>query len=195
MRRAKAAARDARQRVLMICMGNICRSPMAEAVLRHKLQALGLDKHVEVDSAGTHASHSGERPDPRAVQVAATRGYDLSGQRARPVRDLDFEAFDLILCMDWDNMARLEARCPPAHRHKLGRLMQHARREASDEVPDPYYGHVDGFARVLDLIEDACDGLAETLAHNSRRKVEGTSGANVDQNSQLPLNSTNLLGK
>lgn len=194
MKRGKGAG-DVRQRVLMVCMGNICRSPMAEAVLRHKLQALGLGQQVQVDSAGTHASHSGERPDPRAVQVAAARGYDLSRQRARPVRDLDFEAFDLILCMDWDNMARLEARCPPAHRHKLGRLMQHAKRHDTEVVPDPYYGATDGFAKVLDLIEAACDGLAETLAHNSRRKVEGTSEVNVDQNSQLPLNSTNLLGK
>jgi protein-tyrosine phosphatase len=104
------------RKVLMVCMGNICRSPTAEGVLRHKLHEAGLHDLVVVDSAGTHAYHVGDPPDNRSMQHARRRGYDLSALRARRVADADFERFDLILAMDWDNYALLEEQCPPQHR-------------------------------------------------------------------------------
>ncbi len=149
--------------VLMVCMGNICRSPTAEAVLRHKLHAVGAAERVRVDSAGTHAWHEGDPPDARSIRHARRRGYELAGLRSRPIDDLDFERFDLILAMDWDNLVLLEERCPPEHRRKLRRLSEHARRFTSPVVPDPYQGGAEGFEQVLDLIEDACDGLLERL--------------------------------
>jgi protein-tyrosine phosphatase len=151
-------------RVLMVCMGNICRSPTAEAVLREKLERAGLGDRVVVDSAGTHGWHEGAPPDRRAIAHAARRGYDLKPLRARQVVDADFERFDLLLAMDWDNLAELESACPPEHRAKLGRLSAWGRRFASEVVPDPYQHGPDAFERVLDLVEDACDQLIEHLA-------------------------------
>jgi protein-tyrosine phosphatase len=142
-------------------MGNICRSPTAEGVLRHKLRAAGLHEVVIVDSAGTHGYHVGDPPDGRSVTHALRRGYDLSDLRARQVGDADFTDFDLILAMDWDNFALLEEQCPPEHRIKLKRLTEFGRLHHSPVVPDPYYGGASGFERVLDLIEDACDGLVD----------------------------------
>jgi protein-tyrosine phosphatase len=157
------------RRVLMVCMGNICRSPTAEAVLRHKLQQAGLHERVTVDSAGTHANwHAGEAPDRRSQAHAARRGYDLSALRARQVVEADFDQFDLILAMDWDNLALLEDLCPPPSRHKLRRLTEHCRSRDCPVVPDPYTGSTDDFERVLDLVEDACDGLVELLQRQSR---------------------------
>lgn len=153
--------------ILFVCMGNICRSPTAEGVMRHKLRESGLLEAVRVDSAGTHAWHAGSPPDRRSQIHAARRGYDLSSLRAREVVDADFDQFDLILAMDWDNLALLESRCPPAFRRKLGRLTEHCRRHDSTVVPDPYAGGAEGFEEVLDLVEDACDGLLHLL----RRKA------------------------
>ena len=154
--------------VLMVCMGNICRSPTAEAVLRHKLREAGLHEQVTVGSAGTHAHwHADEAPDARSVAHAARRGYDLSALRARQVVDADFDQFDLILAMDWDNLALLEDRCPAGSRAKLGRLTEHCRRHDSPIVPDPYQGPKAGFEAVLDLVEDACDGLVFLLQRQS----------------------------
>ena len=155
------------RRVLMVCMGNICRSPTAEAVLRAKLQVAGLDG-IEVDSAGTHAWHAGSPPDRRSVAHAGRRGYALDALRARAVEPLDFERFDLILAMDWDNLALLEEQCPPEHRRKLGRLTEHCRRFDSPVVPDPYAGGHGQFEQVLDLVEDACDGLVERFQSQRR---------------------------
>ncbi len=149
--------------ILVVCMGNICRSPTAEAVLRHKLRGAGLHDAVMVDSAGTHAWHAGSPPDARSVAHAARRGYDLTGLRAREVVEADFDQFDLILAMDWDNLAVLEERCPPPCRRKLGRLTEHCRLHDSPVVPDPYAGGAQGFEEVLDLVEDACDGLVTLL--------------------------------
>jgi protein-tyrosine phosphatase len=148
-------------RVLMVCMGNICRSPTAEGVLRALAarEALAL----EIDSAGTHGYHVGDPPDERAVRHARARGYDLSALRARAVRDEDFERFDLILAMDEANLARLRQRCPPSSAHKLKLLLEYAPAAAVREVPDPYYGDADGFERVLDLVEDAARGLLAEL--------------------------------
>lgn len=153
----------ARVRVLMVCMGNICRSPTAEAVLRHKLRERGLAAAVEVDSAGTHGWHEGAPADERSQRHARKRGYDLTGLRSRPVSEQDFEQFDLLLAMDWENLAHLEDACPPQHRRKLQRLMAFAPQALHPEVPDPYYGGPHAFDRVLDLVEAGCDGLIEHL--------------------------------
>ncbi len=162
--RAKTA-NTTKTRVLMVCMGNICRSPTAEAVLRHKLQAAGLDKRVEVDSAGTYGGHIGEPPDARAQRQAKLRGYDMSRLRARRLTAEDFERFDWVIAMDEDNMSRMAELAPDGHGARLELLMAHARRHTGvSAVPDPYYGPPAGFDRVLDLIEDACEGLVSELA-------------------------------
>ncbi len=148
--------------VLFVCMGNICRSPTAHGVFRHMVQQAGLSASVDVDSAGTHNYHPGEAPDPRSQQHARKRGYQLSDLRARQVREQDYRRSDLLLCMDWDNLAELQSECPPEHQHKLRRLTEFCTRLRSDVVPDPYYGGATGFDQVLDLVEDACQGL---LAH------------------------------
>ncbi len=149
-------------KVLFVCMGNICRSPTAESVFRFHLEQAGLSAHVEVDSAGTHAYHVGAPPDPRAQAAAAKRGYDLSGLRGRQVQPRDFVEFDYILAMDRDNLAHLQAKCPPEHAHKLALFMSHSVNFVEREVPDPYYGGAAGFDRVLDMVQDASQGL---LAH------------------------------
>jgi len=161
--------------VLMVCMGNICRSPTAEGVLRHKLAAAGLADLVAVDSAGTHAFHMGDAPDARSVAAARQRGYDLSALRARQVTDADFARFDLLLAMDWDNLSLLEERCPPEHRRKLKLLSEFAPAAASVAIPDPYHGGSQGFAQVLDLVEDACAGLVGHLSKTIYRQIPGTS--------------------
>jgi len=150
-------------RILMVCTGNICRSPTAEGVLRAKLARAGLP--AQVDSAGTHGYHTAEPPDPRAVRAAAARGYDLSRLKARPLRPEDWTAFDWILAMDNGHMEWLAKRAPaPADRARVGLLMPLAPRLAEErEVPDPYYGGPEGFERVLDLVEDACDGVVARL--------------------------------
>ena len=139
-------------RVLMVCLGNICRSPTAEAVLRQRLVAHGLADQVVVDSAGTGGWHVGEPPDARAQR----RGYDLSRLRARRVEDADFDRFDLLLAMDEDNLAELQRLMPVGSRGEL-RLF------AAAEVPDPYAGAAQGFDNVLDQIELACDVLVVDL--------------------------------
>ena len=150
--------------ILFVCMGNICRSPTAEGVFRQRAEAAGMAGWLEIDSAGTHAYHVGNLPDPRSTDFAARRGVDLTTQRARQVVAADFERFDHIYAMDTDNLARLTAACPPGQRHKLGLFMQFARHSDSEVVPDPYYGGGNGFDLVLDYIEDASDGLLASLA-------------------------------
>jgi len=150
-------------RVLFVCMGNICRSPTAEGVARRLVEREGLGDCVAIDSAGTHAYHVGEPPDRRARQAAARRGYDLSAIRARQVEAADFLRFELILAMDRANLAALEELCPEGQKHKLRLFLSYARRAREDEVPDPYYGGGSGFERVLDLIEDAAEGLVAVL--------------------------------
>lgn len=150
-------------RILFVCMGNICRSPTAEGVVRAHLERAGLAADVELDSAGTHGYHIGKAPDDRARKAAATRGYDLSALRARRVADADFARYDRILAMDRDNLAELLQACPAAHRHKVGLFLEYARNFGEREVPDPYYGGAEGFEHVLDLVEDAATGLIESL--------------------------------
>ena len=163
----------------MVCMGNICRSPTAEGVLRERLRSAGLDGWVEVDSAGTHAYHVGSPPDERSQVHALRRGVDLAALRARQVAPADFERFDLLLAMDWDNLALLEAQCPPdpTVQRKVRRLCEFVPPESphagAQVVPDPYYGGAQGFEQVLDLVEAACDGLVRHL-HARVQRPDGT---------------------
>ena len=150
-------------KVLFVCMGNICRSPTAEGVFRHYLRQHQLEDRVQVDSAGTHGYHIGESPDPRTQRAAAERGYDLSDLRARKVAPDDMEYFDLILAMDRRNLDVLRNLCPPERQHRLKLFMHYARNFDEDEVPDPYYGLGFGFDQVLDMVEDASQGLIESL--------------------------------
>ncbi len=147
-------------------MGNICRSPTAEGVFRHMLKEAALAERILVDSAGTHAYHVGEPPDRRAQAAAERRGVSLAGISARRVREEDFEAFDLLLAMDRDNLSLLVQQAEPAHHDKIQLFMDYAAARES-EVPDPYYGGATGFERVLDLVEDASRGLLRAL--RSRR--------------------------
>lgn len=161
-------------RVLMVCTGNICRSPTAEGALRARLAHAGLAQRVWVDSAGTQGYHTGEAPDPRAVRAAAQRGYDLAGQRARPVVPEDFMRFDWLLAMDEDHLDWLRRKAPTGSRARVELLMPFARHHSDVlNVPDPYYGAPAGFERVLDLVEDACDGLLPQLQDQLARGVQG----------------------
>ncbi|QYJ88523.1 low molecular weight protein-tyrosine-phosphatase [Shewanella halotolerans] len=147
--------------VLFVCLGNICRSPTAEAVFRSLLSKRGLS--ISCDSAGTSAYHEGEGPDRRARQAGERRGLDFSGIRARGVTDEDFERFDLILAADKANLRDLRARCPAQHQYKLA-LMLSFLGEGEREVPDPYYGGDEGFEQVLDLLQQSCERLLLQIA-------------------------------
>jgi protein-tyrosine phosphatase len=167
-----AAGGEPELRILVVCMGNICRSPIAEGVLRAKLAAAGLQQRVHIDSAGTHGYHSNEPPDPRAIRRAALRGYAIGGLRARPVAPADFDHFDWMLAMDDSNLAWLKQRQPDGSAVRLGRLLDHARQHPGvREVPDPYYGPEAGFDQVLDLVEDACDGVVAQVQAGAWRKA------------------------
>jgi protein-tyrosine phosphatase len=150
-------------RVLLVCMGNICRSPTAEGVLRKYLQDNMLAEFVEVDSAGTHGYHVGEAPDSRTQRAAAARGYNLSQLRARKVAAQDIDYFDLILAMDRSNLDNLRRMAPPEAHKRLRLFMEYARNFDDDEVPDPYYGLGHAFDLVLDMIEDGAQGLVDEL--------------------------------
>lgn len=149
-------------RVLFVCLGNICRSPTAEGVLRHKLREAGLEGRIEVDSAGTGDWHVGKAPDIRTRQAALQRGYDLSALRGRQVTAADFRRFDLILAMDNSNLSNLQRLNPGRDGVELDLFLRRYQL-ALDEVPDPYYGGAEGFEQVLDLLEQACDALLVEL--------------------------------
>ncbi len=155
-------------KILFVCMGNICRSPTAEGVFKQKLSELGLLHEVYIDSAGTHNYHPGSAPDARTQHHALKRGYDLSKLRARALKDTDFEDFDLLLTMDWDNRTLLEERCPERHRHKIRGFTEFLQTTQASTIPDPYYGGDQGFEYVLDLIEEASDGLIKTLIQKAK---------------------------
>lgn len=159
-------------KVVFICMGNICRSPTAEGVFRRMVEEAGLAGEILIDSAGTHDYHIGAAPDHRTQVAAAQRGYDLSDLRGRQVCRADFERFDYILAMDADNLANLQRLCPPPHKNRVGLFLEFSRKfslRGATDVPDPYYGGVQGFEQVLDLVEDAAAGLLEEIVRKLGR--------------------------
>jgi len=145
--------------VLFVCMGNICRSPMAHGVFERQVNEAGLGHLVRVDSAGTHAYHVGSPPDERAQRTAMSRGVDLSRQRARLLDADDFERYDYVLVMDEENLHNALRICPEGYRDRVRLLLEFAEARDEREVPDPYYGGNAGFERVFDMVEDAVEGL------------------------------------
>lgn len=150
-------------RVLMVCLGNICRSPTAEAMLRHHVHAAGLDHRIEVDSAGTADYHVDSPPDRRAVAHGEKRGLRMQHLRGRQVERADFDRFDYVLAMDEDNLMNLKRLRPAGSRAQVALLMSFAPQAGAREVPDPYYGGADGFEQVLDLVDSACEGILANL--------------------------------
>lgn len=157
-------------KVLFVCMGNICRSPTAEAVFCAQVKAAGLMRFIHIDSAGTHDYHVGDPPDGRAQAAGAKRSYNLSRLRGRQIGPRDFIEFDYILAMDMDNLSRLQAICPDDHAHKVGLFMEYSKNFLEREVPDPYYGGSSGFERVLDMVEDAGLGFIDHLIRTKNLK-------------------------
>ncbi len=152
-------------------MGNICRSPTADAVFRHLVKEAGVDHMIDVDSAGTHAYHIGNPPDQRAQNTALQRGYKMHDLRARAVQPNDFEEFDYILAMDKENLSLLQQRSPQQHISKIQLFMQYSTQAGLDvEVPDPYFGGHQGFELVLDMIEEASQGLLTHL-HTNKKEI------------------------
>lgn len=152
--------------VLFVCLGNICRSPTAEAVFRKKADEQGFD--LIIDSAGTGAWHAGEPPDARSIEAGEKAGYSFAGQSARQVEKNDFAKFDYILAMDRANLTSLEALKPQGYSGHLGLFLDFAKGQTLRNVPDPYYGGPDGFKQVIYLIEEASAGLIEQL---KRRRI------------------------
>lgn len=144
-------------KVLFVCLGNICRSPSAEAVFSHKVAEANAHKLIHIDSAGTAGYHVGESPDQRACEFAKRRGYSMDTLQARQVSSEDFERFDYIIAMDNSNLANLRKLQPHNSKARLNLMLSYA--GLNKEVPDPYYGGDQGFETVLDLLEQACDGL------------------------------------
>lgn len=152
--------------VLFVCMGNICRSPTAEVVFRHYVESAGLSDVILIDSAGTHDYHIGHAPDLRSQQAAMQRGYDMSDLRGRQVEKPDFEKFDYVLAMDRANLSILQYLAPRGCKKQVGLFLEYARYHSEREVPDPYYGGAQGFERVLDMVEDAAQGLLQHIRAN-----------------------------
>lgn len=149
-------------RILMVCLGNICRSPLAEGIMRHKIQAHQLN--WEVDSAGTGSWHSGEAPDTRSIAIAQKHGLDISGQKARQINAADLENFDLILTMDSSNYRDvLSLAQNEAQRQKVNMILNYAFPESSESVPDPYWDS-NGFAVVFQMLEEACEQIVSVSA-------------------------------
>jgi protein-tyrosine phosphatase len=153
-------------KVLFVCMGNICRSPTAEGVFRHKVEQNNLQEQISIDSAGTHAYHVGNPPDQRAQDAALKRDIDLSQQRARRVSADDFSEFDYVIAMDENNLDDLLSICPAGYEDRLHLFLAFSDSE-NKEVPDPYYGQGRGFEIVLNLVEDAAEGLLKHIRENN----------------------------
>ncbi len=155
-------------KILFVCLGNICRSPAAEGILRHMIAERGLENEIDVDSAGTYAGHTGDLPDPRMRRAAARRGYDLT-HRARQIRREDFYGFDRIVVMDDMNYEHVHRLAPSRdYAEKIFRMTDFCRRSDRPHVPDPYYEGHEGFELVLDLLEEGCEGLLDDLRNRSR---------------------------
>jgi low molecular weight protein-tyrosine phosphatase len=150
-------------RLLFVCLGNICRSPMAEGAFRHVAAEQGVLDRFEIDSAGLGSWHVGQAPDHRAQKAADQRGIDISGQSARQIRSSDFTSFDLLLAMDGSNYGELAQLAPKSERHKIRRFLDFAPHAGTKDVPDPFFGEAEGFDRALDLIDEAARGLLAEL--------------------------------
>ncbi|SFC24219.1 protein tyrosine phosphatase [Polaromonas sp. OV174] len=148
-------------KLLMVCMGNVCRSPMGQIVTLHLMKKAGLASNIQIDSAGTHAGNGKAPPDPRAKVVLSRRGYTIGKSRSRQVIECDFSRYDLILAMDQANLKDLQRLCPVDQAHKLRLFLEFAKGVDNCDVPDPYYGNIEGFERVLDLCEVGARGLVE----------------------------------
>ncbi len=146
-------------KVLFVCTGNICRSPTAEGVFRHKAKELGLENNFEVDSAGTTAYHVGERADPRSTEHAQFRSYNLAAIRSRQVKPEDYEHYDKVIAIDRGHQRYMTLQSPPEHHHKIQLFMDYVPGNDAQDVPDPYYGGDMGFEHVLDLVEAGCDEM------------------------------------
>ena len=164
--------------VLFVCLGNICRSPLAEGVFRSVIEARGFGDRVLVDSAGTGGWHQGSAPDPRSIAIAALHGIDIAGQKARKFRPDDFERFDLILGMDRSNVDDLRALAPTGSAERVELFIGQAVGGPRD-VPDPYYGGEDGFAAVYRMIRDASEALADRLAARASAPFSGQASSTM----------------
>lgn len=162
----------AKHRILFVCLGNICRSPMAEGVFRRMAQEEGVLDLFEIDSAGLGHWHIGQAPDARAQSASLKRGIDISGRSARQVKYGDFTRFDLLLAMDGDNFQELNQLAPGDARHKVRRLLDFARESQTKNVPDPFFGGPEGFDHALDLIEQAARGLLTSLLTEAAAPVK-----------------------
>ena len=162
----------AKHRILFVCLGNICRSPMAEGVFRRVAEEAGMLDRFEIDSAGMGDWHKGQAPDHRAQKAALDRGVDISGQCARKVEPEDFDDFDLVLAMDGSNIDDLYEIAPHAARTKIRRFLSYAPHLGVEDVPDPYYVVTDGFDRALDLIEAAAQGLLDAVIKGTEAKKD-----------------------
>jgi protein-tyrosine phosphatase len=152
-------------RVLFVCLGNICRSPLGEGIFRHLVTRAGLDAEFEIDSAGTGSWHVGAPPHHGSQRVARDRGVDLTGQRARQVQAVDLQRFDYILAMDSENFADLNSLARNSKTTaQIHRMLDFAPRLGMRDVPDPYLGGPEGFDQVFDLVEEACQGLLAAIA-------------------------------
>jgi protein-tyrosine phosphatase len=164
----------AKTRLLFVCLGNICRSPMAEAVFRRVATEEGVLHLFEIDSAGLGDWHVGQAPDPRAQEAAMRRGMDISGQSARQISRADYDRFDLLIAMDGSNYEELSQLSPESVRHKIRRFLDFAPHVGTKDVPDPFYGGREGFEHALDLIEEASRGLlAELLGYTAAPAKKG----------------------
>ncbi len=160
-------SRNLKISVLFVCFGNICRSPTSEAVFKKLVKDMDLSNNVTIDSAGTHVFDGGEKFDERAKKIALKRGYDLSDHISRQFTASDFSKFDLILAMDWENLALLQRMAPRHHSHKLHLLMRYATNTEAAEIPDPFSGGSKEFDLALNYIEDACQGLFENICRRA----------------------------
>lgn len=171
VKKLTVATNEKTMKLLFVCTANICRSPTAEGVFRKLAASSALVGDLEIDSAGTHDFHVGATPDPRAIEHALARGYDLDHLRARQISPGDFDHFDFILAMDNDNIRQMKAMCPTRLSQKIELLLDYGSRDDEHEVPDPYNGTSRDFEEALNLIEDACKGLLAYLLDLRRMRA------------------------
>jgi low molecular weight protein-tyrosine phosphatase len=167
-------------RILFVCLGNICRSPMAEGVFRRTVEEAGLSDRFEIESAGLGDWHIGQAPDERAQAAASARGLDISGQTARQVTQQDFANFDLLIAMDEANYTALQRLAPKGQAHRLRQFLDFAPQLGCRDVPDPFFGGQDGFDRALDLIEEASQGLLAALIGDEAASGDSAGGELVE---------------